>query len=134
MNLGHFDHAISNPPFGRLNRNGLRAPRYTGADFAYHVMDIAADIADFGAFILPRGSAPFQFSGAQYYRRRESRDYLKFKEQTGISLEAGVGIDTSIFIDDWKGVKPAVEIACCDFMEAREDRKSPQDDLFAQAA
>ena len=30
--LGHFDSAISNPPFGKVDRGGGNAPRYTGAE------------------------------------------------------------------------------------------------------
>lgn len=133
MDLGHFDNAIANPPFGHVNKHGHSAPRYTGSDFAYHVIDIASEIAEAGAFILPRGSAPFQYSGVQYYRRCESRDYLKFNEQTDIYLDAGVGIDTSIFADQWKGTKPIVEIVTCDFNEAREARKPAQFNLFEAA-
>ncbi len=134
MDLGHFDHAIANPPFGKVNRHGYASPRYSGADFAYHVLDIASEIADFGAFILPQGSAPFQLSGVPFYSRRESRAYLKFHEQTGIFLDAGAGIDTSLFRDQWKGTSPAVEIVCADFMEARDARKPAQIDLFEVAA
>ncbi len=133
MDLGHFDHAIANPPFGKVNRHGRTAPRYQAAEFAYHVIDIASDIADHGAFILPTGSAPFQYSGVQCYRRCESRNYLTFEEQTGISMDAGVGIDTSLFIDQWKGTKPAVEIVCADFTDARDVRQPAQFNLFEAA-
>lgn len=135
LGLGHFDKAIANPPFGRVNRHGRAAPRYEGADFAYHVIDIASDIADHGAFIVPQGTtAPFQYSGVQCYRRTEGRGYTAFLEQTAIDLDAGVGIDTSIFRDQWKGTSPAVEIVCADFIEARENRIPAQTDLFANAA
>lgn len=134
MNLGHFDHAIANPPFNSVNRHGRNAPRYCGSDFALHVIDIASDIADYGAFIISQGSAPFRYSGVQCYSRTEPRGYKKFNEQTSIFLDAGVGIDTSVFADQWKDVKPTVEIVCADFIEAREARISPQGDLFAEVA
>lgn len=130
LDLGHFDTAIGNPPFGRVNRHGRTTPRYTGSEFTYHVMDIASDIADHGAFIVPQGVAGFRYSGVPYYQRAENRQYVAFEEQTGIRLEAGVGIDTSLHRDDWKGTSPAVEIVTAYFYEAREERAPKQSNLF----
>ena len=115
-NIGHFDTAISNPPFGNIPRDGEKL-RYTGSRFEFHVMDLASDMADFGVFIVPQQSAGFQYSGRQYYERMESRDYAKFSEQTGIVLEAGCGVDTSVHIKEWKGVSPVVEIVTTEFIE-----------------
>lgn len=134
IDLGHFDCAISNPPFGRVNRHGYSAPRYSGADFAYHVIDLASDLADHGSFILPQGSAPFIYSGAAFYRRNERRNYRQFHEQTAIHLDAGCGIDTSLFRDQWKGTSPATEIVSADFSELADKRQPDQRDLFAAAA
>lgn len=117
-NLGHFDTAISNPPFGNIARDGEKL-RYTGSKFEFHVMDLASDLADFGVFIIPQQSAGFQYSGRQTYERNESRDYEKFKQQTGIVLEAGCGVDTSIYLKDWHGVSPMVEIVTAEFMDLR---------------
>ena len=133
MGLGHFGHAIANPPFGCVNRHGRSSPNYTGSDFAYHVIDLASELAEFGAFILPTGSAPFQYSNVHCFRRNEHANYRKFQEQTGIYLDAGVGINTSQFADQWKGAKPQVEIVTCGFAEARENRLSPQLSLFEAA-
>lgn len=113
--LGHFDTAISNPPFGNVPRDGEKL-RYTGSKLEFHVMDLASDLADFGVFIVPQQSAGFQYSGRQTYERRESHDYTKFSEQTGIVLEAGCGVDTSIYLKDWHGVSPMVEIVTAEFM------------------
>lgn len=134
LDLGHFDTAIANPPFGNIRRHGKSAPRYTGNEFAYHVVDIASDIADHGAFIISQSAAPFNFSGVRCYERKEGREYKKFEEQTGIILEAGCGIDCSIHRDDWQGTSPAVEIVTTDFTEAREARKPAQAGLFDVAA
>lgn len=121
--LGMFDAAISNPPFGKVKRpTGQGGPRYTGPDFEYHVIDQAADLARFGAFILPQGSAPFRYSGAPFYDQTDNPKYAKFSEQTSIELDAGVGIDTSIYADDWHKVKVNVECVVADFDEARELR------------
>lgn len=134
--LGHFDVAISNPPFGKVSRTGA-APRYTGAAFEYHAIDIASDLADYGAFIIPGGSAPFRYSGAPYYCESKSDGYRKFNDQTGIELTAGCGIDTSVYREGWHGVSPVVEVVCADFAEARElrrNRPGVSADLFAAAA
>lgn len=122
--LGHFDVAISNPPFGKVNRGGGSAPAYTGAEFEFHVIDIASHLADSGCFILPAGSAPFRFSGAPYYQEIENGKYETFKKQTGIELTAGIGVDTTVFADDWHGVKVQTEHVCADFSEVRAHRRS----------
>lgn len=126
--LGHFDTAISNPPFGRVKRDG-NAPRYSGAEFEYHVIDIASDLADYGMFIVPQVSAGFQYSGAHHYERRdEVPKYATFHTKTGITLDAGCGVDTSVYEDDWHGVAPKVEVALADFTELRRDREQETSD------
>jgi hypothetical protein len=112
--LGRFRSAIANPPFGAMPRRG-NGPRYTGRAFEFHLIDLASDIADYGAFIIPQASAPFEHSGVQCYRERRSADYLKFAEQTGIHLEAGCGVDCAYHRDAWKGIAPNVEIVCANF-------------------
>jgi hypothetical protein len=129
--IGHFNCAISNPPFGATKAHGS-APRYTGKDFEYRVIDIASDLADWGAFIIPQNSAPFEYSGRQHFMRRDGKDLPKsekcqrFYDQTKIDLDIGVGVDCSYHRDDWKGVAPAVEIVCADFIEVRKARQVPE--------
>jgi len=141
--LGRFDCAISNPPFGSIKRNGKGGPRYTGNAFEYHVIDIAETIADRGVFIIPQMSAPFRYSGQQYHRLEETDAAKKFREQTGIRLVAGCGVDTSIYRDRWHGVAPAVEIAIFDkereftIVDAAKPEAAPateQADLFGEVA
>ncbi len=116
-----FQMAISNPPFGNIVK--INGPRYSGkADLA--VVDIAAQIADFGAFILPSMSVPFKLSGQPYYSRVESREYEKFHKLTGIELTAGCGVDCAIFKNDWRFVAPSVEIACAEFPAVSEQEPS----------
>ena len=112
--LGSFHCAIANPPFGATPKTGS-GPRYTGRSFEFHVIDLASDIADCGAFIIPQMSAPFEYGGVQCYRERQSADYLRFTEQTGIHLEAGGGVDCAYHRDGWKGIAPSVEIVCANF-------------------
>jgi len=119
--IGHFDRAISNPPFGAIKHDG-QAPRYTGKDFEYKVMDIASDIADFGAFIIPQMSAPFQYSGMRYYQERATEKHNRFMEQTKIRMEIGCSIDTAYYRDAWHGVAPLCEIVVIDFEEVRQAR------------
>lgn len=115
--LGRFDTAISNPPFGNIKRGGGDAPRYKGAKFEYHVIDVAADLADHGAFIIPNMSAGFEYSGKPMFERVSNTKYTQFVEQTGIELEPGIGVDLTPYRDQWHGVSPYLEIACTDYTE-----------------
>jgi hypothetical protein len=115
--LGHFDFAISNPPFGNIASNHRKM--YRSGLFEYMVIEAAAKIADDGAFIIPQMSAPFVFStniNNNLYWRDEGRA-KKFEEKTGITLEFNLGIDTAQYTNKWHGVAPVCEIVCCDFTE-----------------
>lgn len=131
--LGYFDTVVSNPPFSRV-KTSSNPPRYTGSIFEYKLLDLASDLADYGTFIIPQNSAPFDYSGMHYFRQNITQAHQKFFEQTKIRLDAGCGIDTSIFNDEWKQNVPPVEIVCAEFMDAREDRKPAQLGLFEEAA
>jgi predicted RNA methylase len=137
LDLGRFDCAISNPPFGSTPRDA-RGPRYTGRAFEYHVIDLASDIADYGAFIVPQSSAPFAYSGERHYREAESDSYRTFRESTGIELLPNCGIDTSLHLGSWRGVAPKTEIVIAEFTRpeavAADANIPPQLDLFGEAA
>lgn len=120
LGLGHFDGVISNPPFGRSAKIGTKPPRYTGADFDLAVIDLAADHADYGAFIIPQGNAPFKFSRQRNYSRNTSGKGFDFVEKTGMWLEAGCGVDCDFHRDAWKTVAPSCEIVTIDFQDWRE--------------
>lgn len=132
--LGRFDWAISNPPFGSTARSGAKSPRFTGQQFEYHVIDIASEIADDGTFIVPQMSAPFEFSGKPSFRERESTQYQSFLQQTGVDLAPGCGVDCDYYRDRWHGVSVAIEIVLADFAKARAARRPVQEDLFGEAA
>ncbi|WP_247870367.1 hypothetical protein, partial [Ochrobactrum sp. CGA5] len=117
-----FDWAIGNPPFGRVRRTE-NGPRYHGPDFEFHVIDIASQMADYGTFIIPQQSASFQYSGRPYYERRTNGRGVEFEKLTGLVMESGAGVDTSIFKDEWKDTSIICEIACFEFAEARERRE-----------
>lgn len=112
--LGRFDVAMSNPPFGKIKRD-RNSPRYTGAEFEFHVIDIASHVARSGAFIVPQMSAGFNYSGRPCYERQKDGKAVKFQELTGLHFEAGCGIDTAFYLDQWKGVSPMCEIVCVEF-------------------
>ena len=131
--LGHFDSVISNPPFSNV-KTYSKPPRYTGSKFEYKLIDLAADLGDYGAFIIPQQSAPFDYSNRQHHSHTPSREHSRFFEQTKIRLAAGCGIDTAYFNDNWKQKVPQTEIACCDFTESREARKPAQSSLFEMVA
>lgn len=134
--LGRFDAAISNPPFGSTKR-ARSAPRYAGRAFEYHAIDIASDLADQGAFIIPQNSAPFRYSGCPSggwpatvrngigsgYHECPSDEMRAFLDKTGIVMEANVGIDTGLYLNEWHGVSPLCEVVTCDFVEARQRRQ-----------
>jgi len=119
--LGHFDFVIGNPPFGRTPRGG-KAPRYSGAEFEYQVIDLASDLGDHGVFIVPQQSAPFRYSGEPYYTQAESDAYRRFRDQTKIEMGASCGIDTDFARKLWRGTAPKTEIVTCDFQDARDAR------------
>jgi hypothetical protein len=130
--LGEFDWAISNPPFGNIKTGGEWKGKYTGSDFEFRTIEIASRIARHGTFIIPQMSAGFRLSGAQYYEHSDNeRDsfrapkYQKFQAQTGIRLDAGCGVDTTYYKDEWHGVSPQVEIACADFTELERAELAP---------
>lgn len=115
--LGHFDQVISNPPFGNIKTGGHRTDwlSYTGSDFELKLIDIASRISDNGAFILPQLSTPFRYSGKNQMTEERSSKVVKFEKQTGLDFEFNCGIDTSVYVNDWKGVKPICEIVTFDF-------------------
>lgn len=111
--LGTFDIAISNPPFG--NVQNMYSGIYTSNVFEYMIIEAASHIAKEGAFIIPQMSAPFVYSGTDCSRWLKEGRARRFEEQTGITLDFNVGIDTSYYSRDWHISAPCCEIVCCDF-------------------
>ncbi|MCX4515903.1 methyltransferase [Streptomyces sp. NBC_01619] len=121
--LGFFDTAISNPPFGRTARTG-NGPGYTGPRFEYHVVAVAATLARNGAFILPQQSAPFRYSNRVQFSEERDAECLRFERQTGVQLKANCGIDTSPYTGEWNGVAPLTEVVTADFAEIAPRRSA----------
>ena len=131
LNLGRFDCIMSNPPFGKSATKTGSGPRYTGPDFDLALLDLAADHADWLIFIMPQGNCGFQYSGRHYYERPKTGKGPAFEAQTGLYMECGIGIDTSLFRNDWKTVSVTCEIVTVDvancpaFTPARVDASAP---------
>lgn len=116
--IGTFEVAIANPPFGTASRTG-DSPRYRGREFEFHVIDLAADLADRGAFIIPQTSAPFAYSGRPYYDdSNPPQKYTRFHAQTGHTLHAGLGIDTAFHAEEWHFTSPVVEVVTVDYRDS----------------
>lgn len=122
--LGPFAFAISNPPFGSISdgkKNGSKkveddgrfVGKYKGGKFEYKVIEVAREVAMFGAFIVPQSSAPYLISGQRHATRNPMRDYVEFEEVTGIHLEPSSS-DLACVDAQWRDVKVAVEIITAD--------------------
>jgi hypothetical protein len=127
---GHYDCAISNPPFGKTAK--IKGPRYSGED-DLAVVDIAANLAAWGVFILPNMSVPFEYSGRQCYRERLSAKSDRFQSATGIILRCE-STDAAYYSKDWRGVSPSVEVCSVSFDEWRAVRQRAEMPLFEAAA
>ena len=110
-----FDVVYGNPPFGKINTSEAFTGSYKGAEFEYKVIEHGSTLSDYGVWIVPQASAGFVYSGAQYYDRRESAKYKKFADQTGFHFEAGCGIDTSIYRDQWHGTSVVCEVITVEY-------------------
>ncbi|WP_288492969.1 methyltransferase [uncultured Pantoea sp.] len=110
-----YDIVYGNPPFGKISTSTIQTGSYSGGEFEYKVITHGASLAWYGVWIVPQGSAGFVYSGAQYYDRRESMKYKKFSEQTGYVFEAGCGIDTSIYRDQWHGTNVVCEVVTVEY-------------------
>ncbi|WP_370973965.1 hypothetical protein [Amycolatopsis sp. cg9] len=123
--IGEFDYAISNPPYGPIPRAVEATSGYRGRRFEYHAIALAAMVARRGVFLIPQVAAPFRYSGVPRYETDAGdAEYRKFVAATGIELEANCGIDTTQYQQDWHDVDPLVEIVRADFT-TREPAAGP---------
>lgn len=128
--LGKFDQVFSNPPFGKVKTGTSEKLKYTGSEFELRTIEIASRIAKRGTFILPQMSTPYLYSGEAGFNQLEGaaqpKKVSQFIKQTGLEYDFNCGIDTSEFLDDWKGVKPVCEIVNFDFTLIEEPLKEPE--------
>lgn len=80
------------------------------------MIEHASTFASYGAWIVPQGSAGFKYSGHRYYDATvQTAKYQKFVNDTGYTFQPGVGIDTSIYKDEWNGTKVICESILVDY-------------------
>lgn len=117
--LGEFDCAISNPPYGAIPRAVDETLGYRGRRFEYHTIGLASMIARNGVFIIPQQSAPFRLSGRRMNYEPDTGDaeYDKFVAATGIELEANCGINTDYHRGGWHDTNVLVEVVTADFTQ-----------------
>lgn len=125
--LGRFDHAISNPPFGK-------GGPLKGVTLDLNVVAVASQLAPFGTFILPVGSVPFELSGRPSHQARSTSAYERFHKATGIELTPSCGIDCDTFRKKWRFAAPRLEIALAEFDLPVAMVGEAQADLFGEAA
>jgi hypothetical protein len=133
--LGTFNQVISNPPYGKIKTaqpiDSNELLKYKGSEFEFNLIDVASNIAEYGSFLIPQGSTPFKYSGNRYFEdlrteddgSRLGRKVKKFIKETELEYQFGVGVDTSYFKNDWKGVKVICEIVNFDFRKKRKGYK-----------
>ncbi|KEA51849.1 methyltransferase [Mangrovibacter sp. MFB070] len=115
-----YDIVYGNPPFGKINTSEAVTGSYSGSEFEYKVITKGAEFADYGVWIVPQGSAGFVYSGVRCYERRESPKYKKFVKDTGWTFEAGCGVDTSIYKDEWHGTSVICEVVTVEYSHDNE--------------
>lgn len=115
--LGRFDEAISNPPFGISPDCG---PWLTRAKSHFLAAEVAMRVANTATFIMPQGCCPFRFSGEQTFMPQKIAAYEKWSRQTGIVFEPSCGIDTSFALSQWVGTGTKVEIVNLEKTAAEE--------------
>lgn len=112
--LGYFDCAISNPPFGNVpSLKKLSSPRYTGSEAHYKVIDIACVMANSVAAIIPQQSCSFAYSGVRQFRETSSKQLERFTLETQIELGMNIGIDTTCYAS-FKATNIKVEVVSCE--------------------
>ncbi|MCK7220609.1 methyltransferase, partial [Enterobacter cloacae] len=105
-----------NPPFGKINTSKAYTGCYKGNEFEYKVIEHASTFSSYGAWIVPQGSAGFKYSGHRYFDATvQTAKYQKFANDTGYTFQPGVGIDTSIYKDEWNGTKVICESVLVDY-------------------
>lgn len=118
--LGHFDVVVSNPPFGAVvTGKDKRPPRYTGSNFAYKIIDIAAEIADSGYFILQQPDVNYRYSGrSDNLTNMVNKKYDDFVKQTGWVISGDWPSDTTL-LGQFKNTAITVEFASVEYSEIR---------------
>ena len=104
--IGKFDSAISNPPFGAIKSNDGDWLRYKGGQFHLKVIEAASWIADSGTFIIPFGYCNYDTRKREHVMKTEME---KYREVTDIELFPE-STDCRLLDLKWNGAVPDVEI------------------------
>lgn len=130
--LGKFDHAVSNPPFGRPRAMKGNSFNYTGVLAEFKVFDIASCIANYVSFIIPSGSAGYEYGdmGMKYI---ESKELKRFQDETNIEVTPTIGQSISDGnFGKFKNTNIRVEIAHAETNKIK-DRSMVQVNLFGDS-
>lgn len=103
--IGTFDAAISNPPFGNIQGEADWL-NYQGSQFQLKVIEIANRIAGAGTFIIPPGFSNYD---VKKHEHGLSQVMCGYKQLTGIELSP-LPLDTECHEKDWMGAAPKVEL------------------------
>lgn len=109
--------AYGNPPFGKIKTSSSVSGRYTGSEFEYSIIDAASCYSSKGVWLIPQTSAGFKYSGNTCYQRESTINskLYKFTNETGFVMQPGVGVDTSIYRDQWNGTNILCESVIVDY-------------------
>lgn len=132
-NRNKYFQAISNPPFGKIESNHKHPGKYTGAEMEFKIVEVASLVANHGTFIMPAMSTPYCYSDRRSYLEHghtwpeKSSKLKKFIKQSGIEFGFNAGFDTSLYLTQWKGVSPHVEIVTFDFIDLQLQRQEEEE-------
>lgn len=116
--LGRFDHAVSNPPFGRVAVNSrkkemLKWLSYQGAN-GLMVAEVALRVAESVVMILPQTHVPPLWRRSYGYRNHEAPpngEVARFLKAMPPGVEfGGLCEDMAYYQDQWRGVSPTIEV------------------------
>jgi predicted RNA methylase len=113
LELGRFDGAVSNPPFGRVLGNSTIDTRWLSYRGANDLMfaEIALRVAPAVTMILPTMSVPFEYQTRDgYFSHRERGEWTKFQKALPGAVCNPSSWPTAEWDDQWRGAKPATEI------------------------
>lgn len=145
--IGRFDHAVTNPPFGRVRANKGKASwlKYQG-DNALMVVEVGLRIADTLVAILPQNILPYECQrgyGCTQWRGHydyKSCTFMPRKEYAPKECQQFTNVYPSAYfyhssqdlaeVGEWKGANPRVEIVSVEFDPVNRRLPSPQMSLF----
>lgn len=117
--LGRFDEAISNPPYGlKVEKNEW----LKNGPSQFMAAEVAMKLAPVATFLLAQSDCPFQFSGVQSFRTVENNKYEKWSREVGVVFQPNCGLDLSYSAGEWDGLSKGMmfEIVNVERVEVEE--------------